>query len=363
MKFSLYSDVQNFYSTLVDALKRAEESITMMYYEFHAGTWATEISRVLMEKQAAGVTVRLMVDEFGLLELPPLQAIRNRMLIEEVAAAGVKVHVFRPTLSRTSHFNRLHFKVCAIDDQTLFLGGSNIADDYLTMQDLNMQAHGDLGSAIDSLFDYLIQPGTSSSGVALDSSRIRVGLPKLLLDQSRAQLVLTLPGHRQDVRRALLGLILSAAQTIYISTWIFLPDREIVNALLHQVESGCQVNILLSDRTRVRFIDVANQAIVHKLVRAGAHVWRYAPEYMHAKACWNEQGTILFGSANVDNKALNSNYECSLLFKDQEIARQLQAKFEQDVACSYPITPETFGSKHWLHKGWSYLNLLAAAWL
>jgi len=363
VKFTLYPDVQSFYSILVETLRGAERSITMMYYEFHAGEWAAEISRILMEKQAAGVTVRLMVDEFGLLELPPLQAIRNRMLVEELTASGTQVHLFRPKQSRTSYFNRLHFKLCAIDGQTLFLGGSNIGDNYLNMQDLNLQADGDLGSTFEALFDYLLQPGVLSSQVTSDASRVSYSLPRLFLDQSRTQLVLTLPGHRQDVRRALLGLILTASQTIYISTWIFLPDREIVNALLHQIESGCQVNILLSDRTRVRFIDIANQVIVHKLVRAGANVWRYAPGYMHAKACWNEQGTILFGSANLDSKALNSNYKCSLLFKAPEIANQLRAKFEQDVMQSYPITPDTFGSKHWSHKVWAYLSLSAATWL
>ena len=363
MNFSLYSDVQSFYSQLVDAMKRAEHSITMMYYEFHSGEWAVEICRILKEKQAAGVTVRLMVDKIGLLELPPLQSIRNRMLVEELAASGVQIHVFRPRQSRTSYFNRLHFKVCAIDGQTLLLGGSNIGDDYLNMQDLNLRADGDLGSVFEALFDYLLQPGALSSNTTSDASHIKYNLPRLFLDQSRTQMVLTLPGHRQDVRRALLGLILSATQTIYISTWIFLPDREIVNALLHQIENGCQVNMLLSDRTRVRFIDIANQVIVHKLVRAGANAWRYTPGYMHAKACWNEQGMILFGSANLDSKALNSNYECSLLFKAPEIANQLQAKFEQDVTRSYPISLDTFSSKHRSQKVWAYLNLLAAAWL
>lgn len=361
MNYSLYSDVQSFYSILIDALQRAERSITMMYYEFHAGRWAEEISRILMEKQAAGITVRLAVDEFGLLELPPLQAIRNRMLIEELTASGVQVHLFRPRQSRTSYFNRLHFKVCAIDGQILFLGGSNIVDDYLNMQDLNLRADGDIGPVIEQLFEYLVHPVIESSSPTNLKSAPMVTLPKLFIENSR--LVLTIPSHRQDLRRSLLGLILDAHESIHMSTWIFLPDREIVNALLDQIESGRRVNILLSDHTRVRFIDTANQVILHKLVRAGAQVWRYTPRYMHAKACWNEQGTILFGSANLDSKALNSNYECSLLFKDQIIAERLQAKFEQDVTRSYPITPETFSNKHWSHKGWAYLSLLAAAWL
>jgi cardiolipin synthase len=193
-----------------------------------------------------------------------------------------------------------------------------------------------------------------------DASHPKTNPPSLFLDESRVQMVLSLPGHRQDVRRGLMGLILAAGETIHISTGIFLPDREIVNALLDQIKSGRRVNILLSDRTRVRFIDAANQVILHKLVQAGAQVLRFAPSYMPTKACWNEQGTILFGSVNLDSKALNSNYECSLLFKDPRITEQLQARFEQDVEWSYPITPDTFNNQDRLHKVWAYLSLLAA---
>ena len=361
MNFSLYSDVQSFYAILIDALKRVERSITIMYYEFHSGEWAEEISRILMEKQAVGVTVRLVVDEFGLLEFPPLQALRNRMLVEELTAAGVQVHLFHPKQSRTSHFNQLHFMVCAIDGQTLFLGGSNITNDDGYMQDLNLRADGDLGSVFEELFEFLIQPDESASNSTSDTSHPKNNLPRLFLDESRTQMVLTLPGHTQDVRRALIGLILTAGETIYVSTGIFLPEREIVNALLHQLESGRHVHILLSDRTHIGFIDVANQVITHRLVQAGAQVWRYAPGTMPTKACWNEQGTILFGSINLNGKALHRNYECSLLFKGQAIAQRLLTKFEQDVVRSYPVTPETFNSQNRLHKAWAYLSLLAAA--
>lgn len=361
MNFTLYTDVAGFYASLIEALKGADRSISMLYFEFHQGQVATEISRLLMEKQTAGVRVRLLVDEFGLLELSPLQVVRNRRLMAELKTAGVQVHLFRPRQSRTSYFNRLHFKVCAVDDQILLLGGSNIADDYLSMRDLNLRAEGALGSAIEDLFAYLVQPGEPSSGKRLAAFSPQSRLPDLSLEESR--LVLTLPGHRQDVRRALLGLILDAAETIHIKTWIFLPDREIVHALLHQLESGRQVHILLSDRTRIRFIDLANQVILHRLTLAGARVWRYKRAYMHAKACWNEQGTILFGSANLDSKALNSNYECSLLFKDPAIAAQLQSAYQQDLAWSESVTPGTFRSRPRLHQGWAYLSLLAASWL
>jgi cardiolipin synthase len=176
-------------------------------------------------------------------------------------------------------------------------------------------------------------------------------------------LLLTLPGHRQDVRRALLGLILEAQESIYIRTWLFLPDREIVNALLHQSESGCQVNILFSDRTRIALIDAANRIIGQKLIKSGAKVWRYTPRFMHAKAAWNDRGEVLFGSANLDNKALRSNYECSLLMQNETMAHQLQTHFEADLAQSRALTPESWNSQKWPQKAFAYGAYLVSNWL
>jgi cardiolipin synthase len=129
----------------------------------------------------------------------------------------------------------------------------------------------------------------------------------------------------------MLDLILNTEKAITIRTWYFLPDREILNALLSQAEDGVQVTILLSDRTRVPFIDAANRMIGHKLANSGASIYRYQGRYMHAKEAWNDKGNILFGSANVDRWALHSNFECDLQIRDTYLARRLQQALAADL--------------------------------
>jgi cardiolipin synthase len=361
VNFTLYTDVQTFYTNLTKAITHAQQSITMMYYTFDHGDWALKISRILQEKQASGVAVRLIVDEVGLLVDAPTNAVKNRLLMSEMAAVGIDIALFRPQHRRTTYFNRLHFKLCAIDQTTVFIGGSNIGDEYLQMDDLNLRVDGDIGDSFDLLYNYLVH----SNRIPTNSSAIN-GVSSLHLSSLRAgdvPLLLTLPGSRQDVRRALLGLILDARQSLYIRTWLFLPDREIINALLHQSEQGCEVNILFSDHTRIPLIDAANYIVGQKLLKSGARVWRYTPRYMHAKASWNDQGQILFGSANLDSKALNSNYECSFLLQNQAIAGQLQTKFEADLSTSLAMTAETFSLQPWRRKLFAYVSFLASSWL
>ena len=103
----------------------------MMYFAFDIGEWANKFALALSERANAGVNVRLMVDEFGLVLDEPKHAIRNHQMLDDLAQSGVEVDIFRPEGHRLTRSNRLHLKVCAIDESRAFIGGSNIADHYL----------------------------------------------------------------------------------------------------------------------------------------------------------------------------------------------------------------------------------------
>ena len=323
-KYTLFTDVSNAYRNMITALQQAEHSIHMIYFAFDHGQWATRISQVLKQKAAKGVQVRLMVDELGLVVDNVQNAWRNRKLLDSLRAAGVQVDLFRPAGRRLGQFNRLHVKICAIDQHTVFVGGSNIGDHYPHWRDSNLRLNGDLGDTFAQLYVYLRQFSQGQTNHQLPTRLAN-------LHVNDAALRLTLPGHRQDIRRAMLDLILSAEKAITIRTWYFLPDKEVLNALLSQVENDVQVTILLSDRTRIPFIDASNKIIGRKLTKSGASVYRYKGRYMHAKEVWDDKGNILFGSANVDRWALHSNFECDLQIHNPRLAQRLQQALVADL--------------------------------
>ena len=72
---TLYTRVEHFYQDLLEHLKTAERTISIMYYAFDYGHWTTKISQVLKEKATDGVKVRLMVDEFGMVLDEPRHAL------------------------------------------------------------------------------------------------------------------------------------------------------------------------------------------------------------------------------------------------------------------------------------------------
>ena len=357
--YTLFTEVNAFYANLATALAGAQDSISMIYYTFDHGHWAGEISAILHSRAAQGMKVRLMVDEVGLMADTPANALRNQTLLKELQAAGIEVNIFRPTGRRLGQFNRLHCKLSAIDHRIAFVGGSNIGDHYPNMRDTNLRLEGDLGCTFHQLYDFVGQFSQNKSITSRPSLLRLADLPQL----EDTPILLTLPGHRQDIRRALLELILSARESVYISTWYFLPDREILNALLSQAEAGVKVSILLSHQTRVPVVDAANYIAGHKLTKSGAQVFRYTGCYMHAKVAWNERGDIILGSANMDEKSLSSNFECCLQIQNQELAQSLQRAFETDQCYSQLQTRKTLRCRSWPRQAVSYACSYAGVWL
>jgi len=322
--FKLFTEVLPFYQALEMAVAQAQRTIHMAYFAFDQGEWAQRIGAALRSRAAAGVTVSLMVDEAGQLLDNPRNGWRNRQLMAALQAGGVKVILFHPQGQRLGYFNRLHCKFCAIDGRIAFIGGSNIGDHYLQWRDSNLQITGELGDGLVQLHQLLSRFGGKPLPESARPSRFQVaGIP----------LLLTLPGHRQDIRRALLDMILAAETTVSLRSWYFLPDREIMNALLSQAERGVRVTILFSHRTRVPPIDWLNRWLTRDLLRAGVRIYRYVGRYMHAKEAWNDRGHILIGSANIDRWAMCSTFECSLHIKDQVLAQQLAHALHADTHC------------------------------
>lgn len=353
---TLFTRVQDYYADLATRLQAASESISMACLAFEDGQWGRRIANALSDRAAAGLRVRLMVDELGQLTDEPRHILSNYKIMNELRAAGVQVDIFHPAAPGLSIQNRQHCKFCAVDDDTVYLGGSNVGDCYTTWSDTNLRVDGSMGNSLHMIYDHLcsFSRGDASLAPLPDLSDLWAGDDRLLL---------TIPGKRLDIREALLDLILGAEKTIHLRTWYFLPDDEILDALCTQAVRGVQVNVLLSHRTRVRPVDLANAIHVHRLVCAGGHVYRFAGRYMHAKVAWNERGTVLLGSANLDPHSMKINFESCLQIEDQNLAWQLNRAFNADLQVCIPQTPEVYRRQPLTGKFLSHACNLASPWL
>ena len=322
-----YPTVSEYYDDLLHDLRAARRRIHMAFYAFDAGKWSHEVALILKRKAANGLQVHLMVDHFGMYFEKLVNWRRNRELLANLAAAGVVLTRFNPRGIRLGIKNRLHCKFVSIDDTVAYVGGSNIGDHYCGWIDHNFRFGDGFADSFVMLYEYLrgVNDGSVPPGA----------LPEL--SSGRWPIFVTVPGHRFDVRRQLLDLILRTSEVLYIRTWYFLPDQELLLALLSQAEKGVEVNIMISDKTRVGIIDLINRLYAPLLRKSGVSLFRYRGAFMHAKMVWNEQGDFMVGSANIDPWAMKSNFECMIQVGCTDLTERLTELFWSDCgSCHAP---------------------------
>ncbi len=335
-RYRLFSEVTPFYQDVLDAIAQAEETISMMYLIYDYGCWTEKINDVLVAKREAGVRVRIMVDLLGTITDHPTNIFHNFRMLKRLENAGIEIIIFQPSSSRMSFFDRLHIKLLAIDQTTLFIGGSNLGDYYTNWQDSNLRIDGDFGQAGHDLYEFVA--ANSAKGMKqYQKRRSELNLSDFWFGD--AQVLLTVPGSRKDICRGMLDLVFTTNDTIYFRHWYFLPNKEFLNAMLSQIERGVTLRVLLSHRTRIPIIDIANRLAIKKLVKAGAHIFRYHTRYMHSKITWSERGDIIFGSANIEEKGLNSNFELCLKINSPTLSDELTQTFNRDCAISLNQAP------------------------
>jgi len=352
---TLFTNVHDYFTDLVTNLASARHQISMSFLAFEEGRWARDIAAILRAKLAEGVQVRLLVDELGQLFDERTNIFRNFEILADLRSLGVQVDIFKPA-HPMNILNRLHTKFAAIDDTTVFLGGSNIGDYYTSWTDTNLRVEGNLGNIFHQVYDLLtgFSKHHSDRNLKIDLTDLHVGNERLFL---------TIPGSHFGIRNALLELIHRAESALFIRAWYFLPEDDILHALCNKAKQGVHVNVLLSHRTRMRPVDFANYLHVHELVCAGGEVHRYTGKFMHGKAIWNDRGDILFGSANFNTNSMRSNFESCLEINNQSLTWELRRSFHIDCEASQKQTPESHPRRSLAYQALSHACNLAAPWL
>jgi cardiolipin synthase len=310
----------------------------------------------MYEKAAKGVEVRVMVDLLGIFGDNYQNIFQNIKQIREMKRRGIQFDFFQPSPgSKMSPMDRLHFKLCAIDQNLVYIGGSNIGDHYTSWQDTNLRVDGRVGEIGHQLYDYV-----------LSHSLGKHPAPELDLDDlwiGEARVILTVPGTRMDISDHWLDLIKTSESMVYFRNWYFLPNKEFMKAMLDRLANKVEVEVLLSHRTRIPIIDVANHTQSRILIKAGANIHRYQQRYMHSKVTWNSDNEILFGSANLEEKALKGNFELCLRFNDQGICERLTSAFKKDAASSLFQSKKVIKRRNYIKRITSYILSLATTLL
>ncbi len=344
---------ENIYPAMLEAIDQARYSVTFETYEFWGDTAAGDMANALSRAAERGVAVHAVIDFIG--SVPAENGI-----FEQMEEAGVEFVRYRePSWYQLSRFNhRTHRKLLVIDGSTGFIGGANVADNWLPIgdtapyRDNHFRVTGPVVAGMQAAF---AETWLDVSGRLLTGSRY---FPELApAGNVDAQVVKSSPREgRYRMRHLFLYAISAAQESITASTAYFYPDADFLAALVAAADRGVSVRILVPgggiDQGYLRHASVNRWG---PMLEAGVELLEYQPAMYHSKLMSIDDAWATLGSTNKDNRSFRINDEANLSILDRDFAITIRELIEEDILDAERVTIEQWQSRAWYRRfiGWA----------
>lgn len=322
------------FPALFKALLQARKFIHLEYYIIAEGSLATRLKEILLQKAAEGVEVRVIYDDVGSWSL-------SKSYLRELREAGIQIFPFLPV--RFHHFAnkanyRNHRKIAVIDGEVGFVGGLNIADRYMdgvaeigVWRDTHLRVVGEVVTSLQVIF--LIDWYFVRRELLLDKDEY---LPYVRTEGNVVVQAVT-SGPDSDwasIQQAYFTLINMAKKYVFISTPYFMPGETTLNCLKTAAMSGVDVRILLPHKSDSWLTHWCTRSFAEELLEAGVRIYWYQKGINHSKVIVVDGIVASVGTANMDLRSFEQNFEVSLIIYDREVVKRLAADFIEDLKVS-----------------------------
>ena len=318
--YQLITNDTEAYHKMIEEIRNAKYSIDICTYVFEFDQTTQTILDALTLKAQEGVRVRLLMDLVG-----SLAANFNRKGFKPLQNAGGEVAFFVPVLKRPfqNYINlRNHRKIYLFDQTTLLSGGMNLSNDYMGEADGSKRWKDLLyylkGPAVYSFYSIFRNDWIYATKEERD---IDLKTDENFRGESIVQVVPSGPDIPTDaLYEVLLNAIYNAKERIWIVTPYFVPDDNIVQALVIAQHKGVDVKLITPYESDNILIDLVRNPYMRELHDIGADVVLYKGGMLHAKAILFDSTGGMVGSVNFDNRSLFLNYEVvSFVYSDHFI--------------------------------------------
>ncbi|BDZ43637.1 hypothetical protein GCM10025865_29360 [Paraoerskovia sediminicola] len=228
---------------------------------------------------------------------------------------------------------RDHRKILVVDDEVGFVGGYNIGAAYAnTWRDTHARVTGpgvwELRNAFVDFWNVyrkhpqpaLPDPGSSVWDPAIRAARnepVRLVFP---------------------IRGLYLDAIDRATKSISITQAYFIPDQEILAALLMAAARGVDVRVIVPEHSNHVVADWLSRGHFTALLEGGVRIFLFRDAMVHSKTATVDGRWTTIGTANIDRLSLTGNYEVNLEVVDAGLAEQMQKVFAADLTNCRELT-------------------------
>ena len=332
---------EDMFASMCEELEKAERFIFLEYFIIEEGRMWNTILDILARKAKEGLDVRIIYDDVGSIATLPQHY--DRYLVS-LGIRAVRFNRFIPTLNTYLNY-RNHRKMMIIDGNVGYMGGINLADEYINGYEkhghwkdtailLKGEAVFSLTTMFLSMWDYLIKKeGEDYAAYYPDSwDENAQGIVQPFADN---------PLDDEAVGETVyLNLINKAKRYVYITTPYLILSNEMVTAMNTAAKSGVDVRIITPHVPDKWYVHAVSRSYYEMLVEAGVKIYEYTPGFVHAKTFVVDDEYAVVGTINLDYRSLYLHFECAAWMYKASCVTDVRDDFLKTQQMSQEITLE-----------------------
>ena len=356
----VYVSGYEFFPALLAEISKATHHIHIVSYIIDDDPLGRLLRDALIDKARKGIEVRLLFDDVGSWKTP------NRFF-EQMREEGIEVHPFMPVRfpAFTGKVNyRNHRKIIVIDGKVGFIGGMNLAQRYvkghkgIMWRDTHVKISGAAVYGLQRAFlvDWFHADRT------LITDRKYYPDTTITPNNNLIQIVTSSPTNVwEELEQGYIKILLSAKQYVYMETPYFLPTEPIFFAMRTAALSGVDVRLMVSLKTDSKLVQMASRSYLTQTIQAGVKVLCYEEGFNHTKLLVADDNVATIGSANIDFRSFENNFEANAFFYDKSMAQRIKDIFLTDETKCVPLEKiKEINHKSFIYRLWeSVVRLLS----
>ena len=331
------------------AMEGAKHHIHLEYYIFTYDEVGKKAVGILSKKAREGIEVRVIIDGLG--------SFGSKRWIAKLRTSGAEVAEFLPVKfglgSKTNYRN--HRKILVVDGSIGFVGGINLDDRYLNngkhtlyWRDTSLKLFGEVVRVLQHQF---LMSWRFASGKEFAISREYFDGELVPLASVPTIVVASGPDSpRPYCMEVILSSIYQAEEQILITNPYFIPSEPILIALEMAASRGVDVQMLLPGKSDSFIVKRASETYFEPLLESGVKIHLYQRGFVHAKTLVVDEQLSIVGTVNLDNRSFYINFEIAAVTYEEELAKELNDQFKEDLKYCKTLTLEEWYLRSWTNR-------------
>jgi cardiolipin synthase len=255
--------------------------------------------------------------------------------------------VFNPLKPRLAILmnNRDHRKILVIDGKVGFIGGINLADEYINVverfghwKDTAVMIKGEAVWSLTVMFLTFYNYLSKNNEDIMQYKNTDV--PEYITD-GYVQPFSDSPTDEEQVGETVhMNIINLAKRYVYIMTPYLIIGYEMQKALITAAKNGIDVRLMVPHIPDKWYVHAITRSNYEQLIKGGVRIFEYKPGFMHAKSLVADDEAAIIGTTNMDFRSYYMHFECGILFIESKVIRDLKDDFIQTQKQCIEITME-----------------------